>query len=299
MQQYTEYSRLKVGSILTVGLISFGFAPILVRLAGGISPFVLAAFRTGFAVLILTPYWGFAQQSQAHQDDRWLFELKTAIAGICLGVHFTFWIASLSYTSVASASVLVTIHPVMLIVAERFIFKRHFSLKVWLGVLLAFSGSVLLGITDQQATDTFSNPLLGNTLAFTAAVIFSIYLLIGQQVRQQTEWIDYVYRVYFVGALTCLILSLLWGVSLFDINSAGIWAGLGLAVGPQILGHGSMNYAVKYIAPTILSTLILAEPLIASVLAFILFDEVPPAASLIAFAIILGGILVTVLSRKR
>lgn len=278
-------------------MLSFGFAPILVRWAGDISPFLLAAFRTGFAVMALAPYAiyhgrisGWREDEESDTSSTFWFAM---LAGVSLGLHFTFWIASLSYTSVASASVLVTIHPVMVILVERLLLKRVFSPVVWIGVLTAFAGSVLLGITDRQVATGFSNPLLGNALAFTAAAIFVVYILIGQRIRQQMGWYDYVFRVYFFAALTCLLLNFVIGFDLGSVSWIGVAAGLGLAVGPQIIGHGSMNYAVKYISPTLLSTLILAEPLIASVLAYFLFNEIPPLASITAMIIILTGVILT------
>jgi drug/metabolite transporter (DMT)-like permease len=219
--------------------------------------------------------------------------LYLALAGICLGLHFTCWISSLYYTSVASASVLVTIHPILVILVERLWFKRGFVWTTWLGVGLAFIGSVMLGVFDSQVEQPFSDPLFGNFLAFSAAVIFVVYLFIGQKIRQKRGWIDYVFPVYSYAALTCLVLVMLLGKNLFEISAIGIWVGLGLAVGPQILGHGSMNYAVKYIAPTLLSTLILVEPLLASVLAFFIFAELPPIVSIIAMIIILLGVGLT------
>jgi drug/metabolite transporter (DMT)-like permease len=120
-----------------------------------------------------------------------------------------------------------------------------------------------------------------------------VYLLIGQKIRRKREWIDYVFPVYFYAAAACVLMALVMGKNLLDISTIGVWAGAGLAFGPQILGHGSMNYAVKYVSPTLLSTLILVEPLLASVLAFFLFAELPPITSIIAMAIILIGVGLT------
>jgi drug/metabolite transporter (DMT)-like permease len=106
-------------------------------------------------------------------------------------------------------------------------------------------------------------------------------------------WYDYVFRVYFYAAVTCLVLNLFIGLEFSSVSWAGVAAGFGLALGPQIIGHGSMNYAVKYVSPTLLSTLILAEPLIASVLAYFLFDEIPPISSMLAMGAILAGIMLT------
>lgn len=288
-----QYNRLQVYGALAAGLIAFGFAPILVRFAADTSPIVLVTYRTVFAALFLLPYWWLKREPAAQRNVPAKERFQVILAGICLGLHFTCWISSLYYTSVASASVLVTVHPILVILVERFLFKRSFAAATWVGVVMAFAGSVLLGISDSQVTQSFADPLFGNFLAFSAAAIFVVYLFIGQKIRQKREWIDYVFPVYAVAALICLVLVLGTGQSLLDISTVGVWVGIGLAAGPQILGHGSMNFAVKFISPTLLSTLILIEPLLASVLAFFLFSELPPILSIIAMTIIMAGIGLT------
>jgi drug/metabolite transporter (DMT)-like permease len=287
-----EYPKVKVLAALLAGLTAFGFAPILVRFASDTSPLVLVVYRTVFAAAMLFPFWIWLRSSE-QRAGKGKEQLWIALSGVCLGLHFTFWISSLYYTSVASASVLVTIHPIIMILVERLWFKRGFAKTTWIGVLLAFSGSVLLGISDSQIEQDFADPLFGNFLALTAAVIFVVYLLIGQKIRKKREWIDYVFPVYFYAAAACLLVAIVMGKNLLDISTIGVWAGAGLAFGPQILGHGSMNYAVKYVSPTLLSTLILVEPLLASVLAFFLFAELPPITSMLAMLIILAGVGLT------
>jgi drug/metabolite transporter (DMT)-like permease len=284
---------VKVTLLLAAGLLTFGFAPILVRFATDVEPLVLAAMRTGFAVLFLLPFWWFRRTPLRTLRKAGVRSWLLIAAGVSLGMHFTLWIASLHYTSVASASVLVTMHPVMLILAERFLFKKHFRPLVWVGVFIAFGGSVMLGLADDTQMDLFPRALLGNGLAFLSAVVFVIYFLLGRRIRQQTEWIDYVYYVYLYATLTCLVLTIFWvgGVPVVTVSAALI--GVALAIGPTILGHGSMNYAVKYISPTLLSTLILSEAVVAAIAAYFIFDEIPSLLSLVAMVIIVSGVSLT------
>ncbi len=270
--------------------MSFGFAPILVRFATDVEPLVLAGMRTVFAVILLLPFWyskgiSFKQLKKSGTNPLWLL-----LAGVSLGLHFTFWIASLHYTSVASASVLVTIHPVMLIVAESLLFKKTFRPLAWIGVFVAFGGSVLLGIADETQAVNFPYALLGNSLAFTAAVIFVLYFLIGRKIRQHAEWIDYVFHVYFYAAVTCVVLSFLWVGGIPVVTASSVLVGIALAVGPTLLGHGSMNYAVKYISPTLLSTLVLSEAVFAAIAAYFLFGEIPSLLSFLAMITIICGV---------
>lgn len=280
----------KVVFLLAIGLLTFGLAPILVRFAPDVEPLLLAAMRTGFAVLFLLPFWFRKKASLEELKLNGAGPLLMIAAGISLGLHFTLWVASIQYTSVASASVLVTIHPVMLIVAESLLYKKKFRLQAWIGVIIAFSGSLLLGIADNSQAGQFPHALLGNTLAFSAAVIFVIYFLLGRQIRQNTEWIDYVFYVYLYAAVTCVILTLLWVGGVPSVTITAVVIGIALAIGPTLLGHGSMNYAVKYISPTLLSTLVLSEAVIAAIGAYFLFGEVPSKVSLGSMIIIIIGV---------
>lgn len=157
LQPTSEIPVLKVTLLLIAGLLTFGFAPILVRYATDVEPLTLAALRTFFAILFLVPFWIAKKSSYQKLKADGARPLLLIAAGICLGLHFTLWIGSLHYTSVASASVLVTIHPVMLIVAESILFKKRFKALVWIGVCIAFSGSVLLGISDNTYAGQFPN----------------------------------------------------------------------------------------------------------------------------------------------
>lgn len=291
-----SFNKVTVYGALAAGLLAFGFSPIFVRFASDTSAIVLVTYRTVFAALLLLPYWLKKRdrgQRTAARDIPGRERVEIALAGICLGFHFSCWITSLYYTSVASASTLVVIHPIIVIMVERLLFKRNFAWTTWFGVGMAFAGSALLGYFDSQIEQSFADPLFGNFLAFSAAMIFVVYLFLGQKIRQKREWIDYVFPVYSYAAATCLMLVLAFGENLLDVSAAGIWMGLGLAIGPQIIGHGSMNYAVKYISPTFLSTIILTEPLFATVLAFFLFSELPPVLSFLAMALILAGVGLT------
>src|SRR5699024_10910146 len=274
---------------LAAGLAAFGFAPIMVRFASDTSPLVVIVYRTVFAALVLFPFWLW-MRSREVREGKGRERLWVALSGGCLGIHFTCWISSLYYTSVASSSVLVAIHPIILILVERLWFGRTFSRATWTGVLLPFSASLLLGISDSRSDQPFAYTLFGNALAVTAALFFGVYLLIGQQIRKKRAWIDYVSPVYCYTAATCVAIAVVAGKDLLDISTIGVWVSVGLALGPQILGHGSMNYAVKYVSPTLLSTLILTEPLLASLLAYFLFAELPPAPSIAAMVIILLGV---------
>lgn len=288
------YSKLKVYAFLGIGLTTFGIAPVLVKFAADYSALLLVTIRTVGAFLMLVPAYWYQKKSKKYDLKAAGNESRLmAMAGIALGLHFTLWTSSLYFTSVASASVLVTIHPIMLIVAERVLYKMNFASTVWVGVFIAFGGSVLLGVSDYNADTTFANPVLGNAMAFFAAAIFAVYFLIGRKIRQNRSWLGYVFPVYGYAAGTCLVILLIVEGIPTEVDARVIWIGLALAVGPQLLGHGSLNYAVKFVSPTLLSTLILTEPIFATILAFFILAELPAILSVFAITIILIGVTLT------
>ena len=284
-----EPSRLRLGIYLAFGLATFALAPILVRFAGDVHPVSLAVIRTVSAVIIILPFWLKSRIQQKFEPWGTRETVLAFLAGTFLALHFIFWIASLSYTSVASASVLVTIHPVILIVTESLLRTNRYGAITWGGVILAFSGSALLGIFDTDAAVTYSNPMLGNGMAFLAAVLFVGYILLSRSLRSHASWLDFVFRVYAGTAITCVIIFFVMGLSL-KIAPIAIVCGLLLGIGPQLIGHGSINYSVKYISPTLLSTLILTEPVFAIILAAFLFNEIPTLAESSAMFVIIVGV---------
>ena len=63
----SDYPKVKVLAALTAGLIAFGFAPILVRLAPDTSPLVLVVYRTVSAALMLFPFWLWTRSSEPRE----------------------------------------------------------------------------------------------------------------------------------------------------------------------------------------------------------------------------------------
>lgn len=304
---------LRTYAILVAGLATFAFAPIIVRGAGAdADPVAITTIRTVSAFLMLVPFWLWARirprfsQSGSSQEPAPAVQVFTraevgwsALAGFFLAAHFMLWIGSLFYTSVASASVLVTIHPIMLIMVESVWLRKKFPVASWVGVIVAFGGSVILGISDSSPNENYANPLLGNAMALTAAFLFVFYILISQKIRKNSGWLDYVFAVYGFTALGSVLIALVLGVSWWMQPMPTVWSGLALAIGASIIGHGSMNYAVKFISATLLSTLILSEPVFATLLAYFIFEEIPSLGSIIAMSIIMSGVLVTWWARRK
>lgn len=282
--------------IVAIGLISFASSPILVRYASEAPGVTLAAWRTLIAALLLAPMAlpTIGDEIRTFSGREWGLIIA---AGILLGIHFVAWIESLYYTTVASASVLVTTSPIFIAILGYLFLKERLSRVGILAIAISVPGAALIGLGDVSANDVASQPILGNGLALGAAVIVSGYLLIGRVVRQQRSWLAYVFPLYTVVALTVWVLAIALGAPLFNQP----WHIYGLctlmAIGPSILGHGSFNYALKYISATVLGILTLSEPVGASLAALVLFGEVPSLIAVAGMLLVLVGVSLIVVPK--
>jgi drug/metabolite transporter (DMT)-like permease len=121
-----------------------------------------------------------------------------------------------------------------------------------------------------------------------------VYLLIGRVVRQKVSWLAYVTPLYVVAAVTALLAAAMKGVPLAGYSWTFYGLCAGLALGPQVLGHGSFNYALQHVSAAIVGMLALLEPVGASLIAYFLFGEVPPVASIAGMVVVLAAVAVVV-----
>ena len=288
---------LRVYIALTLGVLSFAFAPIFVRLAGDVPGLAIAVWRTVIAAAVLLP-----PAASVYSEIRrftWRELGLVLAAGVLLGLHFIAWIESLYHTTVASASVFVTSSPVILAVLGYLVLGETLARTTVGGIVAAVGGAVLIGWADAGTITLGQGALWGNTLAITGALLVSLYLLIGRVVRQKVSWLAYLAPLYATAAATALGAAVIRGVPLFGYSWTVYALCAGLALGPQLLGHGSFNYALQYVPAAIVGMLALLEPVGASILAYALFDEVPPVASVVGMVVVLGGVAVVVWRRNQ
>jgi drug/metabolite transporter (DMT)-like permease len=115
--------------------------------------------------------------------------------------------------------------------------------------------------------------------------------------RQKLSWRTYVFCIYTVVAVTVLAIALIGRTQLLGLEPKIYFLCALLAVGPQIVGHGSFNFAVKYMSATLLGMLSLLEPIGAAAFARILFGEWPSPVALAGMAIVLVAVTTALLAR--
>ena len=291
----------QVGLVLVAGVFAVSTAAIFIRLAiasagvrgVGFSLF-LSASRLAIASLLLLPAWRNLKPSQLSPGAL----RYAAAAGICLAAHFATWITSLSFTSIAASTTLVTTNPVWVALLCWLWFKEKLTRLTLLGIGVAFVGGVLIALGDTGAVSTGNNPPLGNFLALVGAWMASLYFLLGREAQRRGLGIgSYVVVAYSTGALVLLPLPLIVGSNYVGYPVAVYAYILLMAVLSQVVGHTTLNWAVRWISPTLVTLAILFEPVGSSFLGYLIFNEVPGLLVLVGAGVLLSGVAIAIAGR--
>lgn len=281
--------------VLAAGVAVVSTASILIREAhhGGAGSAAIAALRLLFATALLTP-WALARSgAELAATDRRTLALA-ALSGVVLALHFATWIASLEYTSVAASAALVTTNPIWVGLAAWLWLGEPPGRRGSLGIALGLAGSLAIFAAEGAAgASAAARPLLGNGLALAGAWAASAYLLIGRRVRSRLSLTAYIWVAYGTAALTLTAFALASGDPLTGLPWGTYGVILAMAVGPQLVGHTTFNWAVRRLPAPTVALAILGEPVGAALLAWLLYGETVGPLALAGFALLLAGIHVS------
>ncbi|OGO26192.1 MAG: hypothetical protein A2Y54_06430 [Chloroflexi bacterium RBG_16_51_16] len=300
MSDRTENIRLPFA--ITVAILSVSTASIFIRFAQQEVPsLTIAALRLAVAAVILAPI----------ALGRYLNELRTlsrreillaCFSGIFLSIHFSTWISSLEYTSVASSVVFVSTGPLWVALFSPLFLKERVTTLAILGLVLALIGGTLIGLVDAcLITDRITCPefeavlhgksLFGNFLALIGAFAVAGYIMIGRNLRARMALIPYIFLVYSISAVILILLMISAGQSAAGYSSMSYFWIFLLAVIPQLIGHSTYNWALRFLPALSVSITTLSEPIGSAILAFFFLKETPGPGTIIGGVLILSGIL--------
>jgi len=293
---------------ITIAILAVSTASIFIRFAqnDGAPSLVIAALRVTFATIILMPLALTAYLDEIKRFTRTEI-LLGALAGFFLALHFATWISSLEYTSVASSVVFVSTGPLWVALLSPVLLKEHLTKTAFIGLGLTLAGGAIIGLSDACVWDQgLSCPafqdivqgraMWGNFLALAGAWTVTGYLIIGRKLRAGLSLVPYIFMVYGFAALALIVLMLASGQSPFGYAPKTYgWIFL-LAALPQLIGHSTYNWALKYLPAAFVAVTTLGEPIGSAILAYFILNETPTYATLIGGGLILSGIYLA--SRK-
>lgn len=274
---------------MAVGVVMVSTAAIAIRFAQRGAPSLsIAAWRLTLAALILAPIVLSRHRDELARLTRSELARATA-AGVLLAVHFATWISSLEFTSVAASVVLVATNPLFVGLLSPLFLSEPVPRLMLAGILVAVLGSGVIGLDGLGGG---SAPLIGDLLALVGAVCAAGYMMIGRTLRRKLTLLTYIFVVYGVAAILLLVIALLGRQPLGGFTPETYGWFLYLALGPQLIGHTSFNWALRYLSAAYVTVTLLSEPIGSSLLAWLLLKEPPTRLEVLGGALILAGIAI-------
>ena len=277
-----------VFGLLGVAVCAISAAALLIRLSHA-HPFTIAAWRLGYAALLALP--ASVPALRARGGLRGVAG-PVVLAGACLAVHFASWIASMApaspyATSVAASATLVASHPVIVALATPWLTGRSVPTLARWGVGAALLGACVIALGDASAGH---HQLAGDALAALGAVAGAGYFLAGARARRTLSLLAYVGPVYAIAAVLLALLAVAAHAPLMVTSPREHALFVGMALGPMLLGHTLLNWALRYGPAWVVSAAILAEPVASVVLVGVVLREAPPAAAVMGAMLVLAGL---------
>jgi drug/metabolite transporter (DMT)-like permease len=295
-----------VAAGIAVGIAAISTAPILVRVAH-VPALSLAFWRCLAGALLLAPFalrWalraraGGARAAAPGDPAAGRARVRLArgdlglllLSGACLALHFSLWNASLALTTVASSTVLVACSPLFVGLLAGPLLGEPPSRLGWVGIGLTIAGAAVIALGDAGAVDLGPHALLGDAMAFGGAAAIGGYFLIGRSLRRRLPASAYAASVYGVAALLLLPACLLSGAALGGYPGRSWLAIGGVVAGPQLLGHTVFNALLATLTADTVAVIGLTEPVGATLLAWLLFQELPTVWFWPGAAVVLAGV---------
>ena len=272
---------------LIIGIFGIGSSGPLIALSAMPVPTLIFWRNLGGSLMTL-PF------ALRHKLDR--TGVKWAVlAGIVLAVHFVGFFLSMRMTSVTAGTAIVATQPIF----AAFFVKLtggHIPTKAWLGMLISFTGVlVVTGIDLQLDRRSF----LGDLAALISGALAAAYMLIGSRAQQTLATTSYTTICYFVCAMTALPMALLSGYDIVGFALREWWILLGLIIGAQILGYTMFTLTLKRVSPAVVSMIVFFEVPVAAIVSLVFDIGKQPTLSIIpgVILILLGCILVVLRTR--
>jgi drug/metabolite transporter (DMT)-like permease len=257
---------------------------------------VISAYRMLFTCMMLFIPVMLKSRKEFHEISKKNLIL-CILSGIFLALHYASWISSIKMTTIANSTVLVACSPMFVALANFVFLKEKPSNKMIIGIAMSVTGTAIIAMGSAGSTQT--SMMTGNILAFLGAIFVAGYLVIGGIVRKNLSAGIYVFIVYSVSAVVLFAMCFFSSTPVYPYPPKEFALFFALAFFCSILGHTVYNYLVKYFSSTLISVSTLSEPIFASILALIIFREIPSVYTLTGGVIIITGIFYYIVTQNK
>ena len=289
MTELRETPRWRAVAVLVFGACVIGFSPILVRLTQT-GPAAAGFWRLACALPLLALMTRRAAGSVSPPSRLAL------VAGLMFAFDLGFWHYGVKYTSVANATVLSNLAPVV-VTAFAWIFLKERPRPLFL-LALAVAVAGAWTMASQRVGAPGVDPPLGDAFSVSTALWYALYMLAIGQARKRESASALMFWSTVVGAPLLLASAALLGERILPLGASGWAACVALGV-VHVVGQGSIAWAMGRLPVAVASVVVLVQPVVAAALGWALFAEAIGPVQALGAAVALGGVVLAQAASRR
>ena len=299
-RQETEHRSEWIGpTLLLMGGVCIGFAPILLRIGVGdgtseaLGPQGVAYWRYVFAVPILFALNFAINRRLPISPNRFAI-----LAGMFFALDIGLWHWGLTLTTVANATFIVNLGNLLAGLTAWIILKER-PTPLWaVAVLVALMGAALLSLGG-PADETAQTDLRGDALSFGAAILVSLYVVFAKIARRTMTALDVLFWATLTEAVVGAgligatnIIPAMPAESLIPPSWGALFAPFLLAIVVQTMGQGLIILGLGKTPAAVAGVMIVVQPVTSAAIAWHWFNEPLFALQMFGAGLILAGVFI-------
>ena len=271
---------------LIIGIICISIFPILVKL--NYTPGLISAFyRMTIALAVILPYAIFTKQLELPKGNTFFLAL---LCGICFGSDVAVWNIAIQNSTATQASLLTNLSPVWVGIGTSIFLRPKPSRNFWIGTAIALLGMITLVGFQFFAQLSFD---IGFSFGVLSGIFYAIYILISKKVLGKISIVNFMTLSLISSSFFLGIISWYLGEPFNGFSNIGWFVLLIQGLVCQLLAWTLISYATQHMPATRVSLSLLAQAILATLLAWIFLNEVITLQMILGGIILLFGIRIT------
>jgi len=268
--------------LIAISAASFGTLAIFGRFlyADGLDTFTMLFLRFGIAALLMTVI--LVLRRETFPRGKTLLQLIGMGALGYVGQSFSY-LTAIKYASAGLVALLLYLYPIFVFVLSTIVLREHVTWVKVVALVLALTGTAL-------TVDPAGGQTQGILLAICAALIYSVYIIVGSNVMKH---VSVVQSSLVIFASAAAVYGTLMGSNGLHLPASGSgWLGIaGIVLIATVIPVAAFLAGLERIGPTNAAMLSTLEPVVTVLLAVWIFDERLKAIVMLGGGLILMAVI--------
>lgn len=247
-------------------------------------PGQVALLRFGTASFVLFVY---ASLTRMRLPDRRDVPTIAAAGFIGISVYHVALNFGEQTVTAGAAALLISTSPIFTAILSAAVLKEHITPIGWAGILVSFGGVALIAFGEGGDLSLNSDALIIVLAAFAA----SLYMIVGKRPLRRYTALEFTTYMIWAGTVPMLVFAPGLIEQLPGAAPASTWAVVFLGVFPGAVSYVLWSYALSRMPASVLATFLYAQPVNATVIAWIWLSELPSALAIVGGVISLAGVV--------